>query len=684
MPTIVDKAAMNSNGSKPISAHSTFPLNQRIAGTYRFGLYQPCYVEDTVPDDTLPVKSAHDVRSLNLKAPLLGNVKLHKEFFDVPYSVMLPRNYEKLFVQPNIGEDIDAQEIGTNIVGLPLYFKQILVAIADQAGLAYQSEYSYGFLKELLVYANILSMTFSSGSLFSSLGLDLSGLYGQRILDPENIVFPDGTDPSSFTSFDQWIDLIYRFVEHCFIDFIEDASVNGIGVTIDGDSFVVNPSRISTKSDTLSFREFIERIMDSNSFTIDAEDFSETSWYSYAPSLLGILNEEDASLFVSESILGSKSLNIGKILAYQLVCAEFFTNSHVDYMYSAQLYRQFVNSLMFDTDFALTRDTFTWNGVTYEYDTLSAHNIRRLMDYQFVASNEGLVYQVIRLLFGYNRSLRYVDYFTGSRTRPLAVGDVNVQVNNGYVNIVDTITKRWTAKFLNQVNRAGRKLSEYMRAMFPSLTTHRDLHDPMWLAHIADDVVVNETNNTGAAQVADANSTTSNLYSNGSRFAFEYSPERYGICIGILYFDIERYYPHVIERNNFNVDRNDFFNPFLQFVGDQVVYKDELFSGAIHDDIDNFGYQGRDMQYKQKVDRCFGGFCVDGTLPGWLFTAPDSLAKRPNFKQSPSYIRSWSSEFDEFYNVLSGFSPSTYFHFIVINTNNCNASRPMVANPQLD
>lgn len=681
MPTIVDKAAMNSNGSKPISAHSTFPLNQRIAGTYRFGLYQPCYVEDTVPDDTLPVKSSHDVRSLNLKAPLLGNVKLHKEFFDVPYSVMLPRNYEKLFVQPNIGEDIDAQEIGTNIVGLPLKFKEILIAVGDQAELAYQNEYSYGYLEQILIYANVLSMTFSSGSLFSSLGLDLSGLFNLNGISPESYLLPDGTDLSSFTSFDQFIDMFYRVVEHCFIDYIHDTGESGVKVTIDGDNFIVNPERIGTKTSVLSFREFIERIIDSNSFSIDSDaDFSASSWYlNYYLDLM-----TDDILFVNDSILSSKSLNLGKIFAYQLVCAEFFTNSHVDYMYSAQLYRQFVNSLMFDTDFALSRDTFTWNGVTYEYDTLSAHNISRLMDYQFVSSNEGLVYQAVRLLFGYNRSLRYVDYFTGSRTRPLAVGDVNVQVNNGYVNIVDTITKRWSAKFLNQVNRVGRKLSEYMRAMFPYLTTHRDLHDPMWLAHIADDVVVNETNNTGAAQVADANSTTSNLYSNGSRFAFEYSPERYGICIGILYFDIERYYPHVIERNNFNVDRNDFFNPFLQFVGDQVVYKDELYSGAIHDDIDNFGYQGRDMQYKQKVDRCFGGFCVDGTLPGWLFTAPDSLAKRPNFKQSPSYIRSWSSEFDEFYNVLSGFSPSTYFHFIVINTNNCNASRPMVANPQLD
>lgn len=674
MPTIVNKAPLNNTGSRPITAHSTFPLNQRIAGGYTFGLYQPCYAEDVVPDDTIPVRSAHDVRSMNLKAPLMADVQLHKEFFDVPLSAILPRNYEKLIVQPNIGEDIDASEIGCNIAGLPSLFQGQLLVLAEQIDMGFQAGNNFNATAhDIFDLANYLKMTFSAGSLFSSLGLDLSGLWNFDV-NQDLIV----------RSCDTFIDDILKFPLLIATEY--SSTFNAV---IGGKSFVVRvDSEIdSTDAFYLSYRQFLERIYDESDFSVDFGG-DDASYYQILSDNWDRYLIDGFEAFISNHLSGSalsKPLNISKIIAYQLCCAEFFTNSHVDYIYSAELYRQNFNSLLFDSGaFSLSRDTFSWNGVDYEYDTFSAHNLKRMLHNQFAYTNQSLVMSGIRLLFGYNRSLRYVDYFTGSRTRPLAVGDVNVQVNSGYVNIVDTIQKRWYAKFLNQVNRAGRKLSEYSRAMFPNLTSHRDLHEPMWLAHISDSVNPQESDSTTQDRLDVANTTSARFFSNGERFAFEYTPERYGVCIGILYFDIQRYYPHIIERTNFNVDRNDYFNPYLQFVGDQPVYKDELHSGLVHNEIDNFGYQGRDMQYKQKVDRCFGPFSVSGILPGWLYTAPDYINKRYKMEIGPDFIRAYPSELDSFYSQLTGYSPATYFHFLIINTNNCNAKRPMVANPQLD
>ena len=51
MPTIVDKAAMNNNGSKPVEGRSCFPLNQRIAGGYHQGQYHQPNKADKVQND---------------------------------------------------------------------------------------------------------------------------------------------------------------------------------------------------------------------------------------------------------------------------------------------------------------------------------------------------------------------------------------------------------------------------------------------------------------------------------------------------------------------------------------------------------------------------------------------------------------------------------------------------------
>lgn len=66
--------------------------------------------------------------------------------------------------------------------------------------------------------------------------------------------------------------------------------------------------------------------------------------------------------------------NFGRCCAYQLAVAEYMTNDKVDHIYSSELYRQYIGSLIKSyrnnsgrTDFAY----FTYNGVSYQYDHLS-------------------------------------------------------------------------------------------------------------------------------------------------------------------------------------------------------------------------------------------------------------------------------------------------------------------------
>lgn len=684
--TIVNKAAMTTEGSKPVTGRSRFALNQRIAGGYRFGLYQPCYAEYYNPNETIPVKSAHDVRSLNLKSPMLGNVSLHKDFFDVPMSVLLPLNYDKYIVRPTNGEDIDPVEVGLNVHNLPALLFDIVHSacqnVFDLAGnlkLEYEgegitSQSVSDYFVSLIRLINILSLTFSAGSIFSAFGLDISACI--TFAGRESNVY-------SNSSVDLFIDdLVTHFqdsVNKLLAHVTWEDHAEYLPVQIDGDNFKYLPGADPDSTTYIDTRRLLERAYDASFITFDvsvitqlAEALNFTDYF--------IDDVNDPLAILANNL--NKDLRLDLPFAYQCVCAEFYTNSRVDYMYTAQLFRQFVSSYLFDDSdgFEFPRETFSWNGVEYLYDFLSAHNIS--MALQSIPQNVNKHYQFLRLLFGYNRSLRYVDYFVNARPRPYPVLGVTTPVTNGSVRVIDQITTRWAAKWINQAYRLGRKMSEYMKGIFAGVDVKRDYHDPMWLGSISDMVDTPETSNTGAAQNSQANSVSSNFVSNGQRYAFEYdTPQYYGVVIGIQHFDIARYYPHVIERNNFAVSRDDLFQPMLQFVGDQPIYRDELYSGSTHD---TFGYTGRDMQYKSKVDRCFGVFSIPNYLPGWLYVAPDSDAMRGNLSQNPSFIRAYPSELDKFFTALSGYSPATYFHFIVINTNDVNISREMIANPQID
>lgn len=72
-------------------------------------------------------------------------------------------------------------------------------------------------------------------------------------------------------------------------------------------------------------------------------------------------------------------------------------------------------------------------------------------------------------------------------------------------------------RFLNAVNRSGRKFSNYVKELF-GVEPKQDFHNPIYLGHTSDKVYTVETENTGAAQLTLANSITSNLRSNAERY----------------------------------------------------------------------------------------------------------------------------------------------------------------------
>ena len=97
-------------------------------------------------------------------------------------------------------------------------------------------------------------------------------------------------------------------------------------------------------------------------------------------------------------------------------------------------------------------DTYSYNGINVLYDVASGH----YMSIALASLNEGdnLVVAALgylRNIFCIQDALKYGDYFTGSHTRPLAVGDVTAPVVGNEVSAVYITKAIAYQRFLNVV-----------------------------------------------------------------------------------------------------------------------------------------------------------------------------------------------------------------------------------------
>ncbi len=644
---------------------SNFDLSYHNFITPSYGKITPFMSLETVARDKIPIRSTHKVRSYTLKSPLMSDVYMQKDFFAVPMECILPLNWQKIFANPVVGDDVDASQC--NCVFNPSTLIELLGNVLSYFGTGAGWQPAKGlnllFLGEKLV---------SKGSLFSNFGINLwSSLYFNKgsFEDSQNGYSVSRLNGSDF---DDIIDIVLVYLRN-LVDGFTSNDFSTITVKyVQLDSSLTNGFEIKT-------RVFSAKDSTDSGFFEDCMDFCREHYLTdfvisgYDISSLG----GTVTNFGLSQSAPSFNLNIAPIIAYQICCAHYFTNDRIDYIYSAELYRQMMRGFL--TNYST--DTFEYNGVPMLYDELSGHWIAKVST--LVASlQENLScykawYYLINL-FCVNNSLRFSDYFTGSRLTPLAVGNTDIAVNANQVSVIDVTRNIQIQRFLNLVNKTGRKFEEYVGKLFGTYVAP-DYHNPIYLGKIRDKVISYETENTGSAQQTNANSVTSTFSSTGSNFALEFDSDRPCIVIGVCSFDIPRVYCRTISRDALHVDRFDYYNPFMQFIGDQDVNTIEL--GYSRGERE-FSYQSRYAEYKTKYPICSGGFAKQNVLPSWQFVA--DLQYEPSETLDANFIRSRRSELDKFYITLTGESPATRFHFICDFYNDLSSvSRPMVANPNI-
>lgn len=654
---------INDADKKRRQSASVFKINYKFFQTTRYGEYTPFFVMETVPDDNNYFQNGRLERTMNMNSPKLQTLNNKKDYFNVPMEAILPLNWDKIYTNPLQGQEVP---INSNIV-VENWYATLKTKMANAWSMAKSLAETckaddnpkafYNLMRLLIVTEAI----YSNGSLAKNLG------YSWNKLLRCDFKTHDGTEVKG-KSID---DLIDEWIIYLKEEVLQGTSTTPeiLWIKINGkyEHWDADEGRITT-------RRFLEYLRENPDATLALNASNKNTVLEATEDFW-----TDVTLnFQAPNV--ERPQNFARLAAYQLCIAHFYTNDHIDYIYSAELYRQVMEDYAKQVRTNLSEsDTFTVNGLTYRYDSLSGKNIENALDdiSQTAASTiSDAAINYIMGLFGFRNSLRFVDYFTGSKSQPLAVGNTEVNVNNSKVSVIDITKSIQMQRYLNSVNRAGRKFGEYVKGIF-GVTPAYDFHNPEYLAHETNTINGQEIENTGAAQLTEELSTTSVFNDSSNTKVYDYFADRPGIIIGISYYDFERVYKDVTERQNFHVDRFDMFNPLMQYIGDQEVYAQELNSALYHD---NFAYTTRYMEYKQRVSQAAGGFIE--RLPSWIYEADDS-GRGSIVNIDTEYIRSSATEFDKYFVQLTGYSLGNYWHFIVKNTNMANAERPMAHAPSI-
>lgn len=661
------------NPKSPIHM-SKLNLSNRLYDTYRFGQIGVCDVFDSDPKDSVPMQSAHTVRSYTLSSPLLSDVTLKKDSFQVPRRAILPLNWDKIIADPPLGDDV-AQNVGSTVENFSQKISTIYSALAAVIGADTVRTTALLHMFQFLSF----QCFYSYGSLIASLGYSMQRHFSWS---PTGVVVYDCDG---------------------YVDWFVGGLVTALGTdrftaTIDGVTYYVYAVMPPLASGTyISMRRFLELIHD---------DPSSLTAVSYSGTLLDAFIDGVIAEFAAPAYSFSYDdapFDLSFPAAYQMCCAHFYSNDGIDFVYSAEIYRQVVWSIFYSllqaVSGSLSSTYFTYNGIQTQYDSLSA----RVFDYVWTYSSSTFllrlpfILQYVSVLFAWRRSLRFNDYFVSGRAHPLSVGiagpGINIPVASGSpntVSVIDVVASTLAARFKNAANRARRKIGGYLEDIFHSNPSH-DWHDPLFLGHISDTIYSVDVENTGSAQLTlDAqgnptgqnNSVTSSFKSNGEKYLFEVDVKEHSILITLCFFDITRSYAHATRRMFFHRDRFDFFNPFMQTMGDQKLYLRELTDESSATPFDSpFAYKNRHAEFKESFDRSCGGF-ASGALKTWSFT--DDASERGSVTAiSPDFIRSSCVELDRYFLSLTGWSLGTYFHFVVCNYNKVHPTRNMIVSPEI-
>lgn len=616
--------------------------------TARYGTILPFHFFQAYERDKVSFSSRHEVRSYTMAAPWMGSAYLHKHYFAVPMPALLRRNWQKIQIQPLKGDDapIDANcvlrsndsDFLSNLIGG--FFSNVPTISSDARRMQVRI-LQFFILEYFFSPASLVNLT--GNAFYRNFGSDLN---------------------------------FYDKQAQTFLSSLQDVFASGVTATFDGRGVYGYGSNLPVGAHVCSsFSEFLDLLRNDLSFTsitlmTPAKYADFTTIYSNFIKALANTYESTDNL----------RYNYQYALAYQCVCSQFYTNDHVDNLYTWELYEQAAQSVLYGI--IGEPNSFNYNGVMTLYDVFSGNSVKSVL----LACSRGVVSDddsfskfrdcciFLQYLFGLHNSLVYGDYFHSAKTTPLAAVDVNAPVTSSKVSAIDVTKSIIMQRFGNAVQKAGQRFKDYVGDILGG-SVSPDFHEPKWIVGNTFLLGANEIENTAENQ----GNVVQNIRTTADNWVYETEFGMQSIILGLFFFNSPSVYSRAIFRENMQVDRFDFFNPRLQNIGDQPVYGFELSYASRIDSY--FGYQTRNADMKQRFSIVRGGFV--GSLPSWAFSIDDSSGMYSLNHVDSEYIRDVPCNFDRFYSSLTGLTLANRFHMIFKFSNNCHASRNMQITPTI-
>lgn len=326
-----------------------FSMSYQNLLTARYGEITPFFIFDAIGRDRVNLSSSHEVRTTTLQSPMMSSLRMRKTYASMPYSGILPNTWQYIFTNPKKGDDVPDDvfpmlNIANLITNITAKFT------TDNFPLNLNNDYFHRFL--------LFYVIFSSGGLLNYLGCHIN--------------------PSRTISSTYFESLVDEFISAIGSSPLVDKTIS---FKLGNNNSIKSPN---SEFQTLTFSNKLEdnrRIFYAMlqhpdytcNYNTDIPLSSFPSWQKIL-SFLAKINKQENPF--------ATNINVSRLVAYQQICSQFYTNDNVDSLYSAELFMSNQKSLCYIAYDKVTHAPkfFKFNGVPIYYDVFSSHFLDILVD----------------------------------------------------------------------------------------------------------------------------------------------------------------------------------------------------------------------------------------------------------------------------------------------------------------
>lgn len=692
-------------------SRNRFDLSYQNLMSLRFGEVRPFFHQQCINGDTISFSNSSELWSMQMKSPLMSNFVAYKDYFYVPMKAILPNAWEAWKNNPVQEDDVPGDAYCNFRLGaLSRLVTNLITAYSIP------SQDTIASVGSSLCALFFLYHFFSHNALPIQLGINYTTCWSFNSLDD---TFQKDSD--QYPSFDQLLEVIFSGADLDATPFqpngpaIEDYEPIG---------FTLSTGYFNTSTGTPEvFIPIFEPNESANRYRFNAANYRQALQIIQKDIQLGINPCSSAAItsnreVISLIIAGYKLLfdvsyegkggkirrpgylvnyysttdqsyapDFSPVYAYHLIGAQFYTNDQVDKIYTSVDYISDIFTFLLGVSIS-SLPSFDYNGHNVYYDVFSSNVTWNLIQkvlpsiaWSYNTSSKFPFCSSILLflisLWTPFESLRFGDYYVGSRLNPLAIGaDPNsyAPVVSSEVKALDMVQAMSYLNYYNDIQKLGPTAWIQENGVFGDFPQSLDPM-PRFISRSKVNIGEQQIENTSSENTGDI---VTRSRSNDSSYGFSCDISESSIVLGLISFDVPRIYQNVSDRLSFVKDRFDIFNPYFQNIGDQALLMSEINLNSAGNINQALGWQLRNTEYKQRVSVASGAFAGNYFLPSWAMVSDNR-----GFSLNEVNIRNHDYELDRFFVSLPNWTNSGYFHFYCRFYNRCEMVRAMQSKPDI-